>query len=221
MSNELGTFLEAIRTEKKLSLREAASLTGLGHSYIRDLELGINRKTGKKVVPSINSLRKIASAYNLDIYDLLNKAGLIDIDEIKEKKEDTLLHDLPKKIPVFESISSFDSNDVVDYVYFPFKKSPQPDFAITMKGDSMSGSSIDDDDIVFFRKYHHPEYNGQIVAVRLINENTGTIRRITWTSQFPSYTLICDNKNYRTINVPFNEVEIYGVYCGHFKPEKS
>lgn len=219
-NNELGALLESVRTERKLSLRDAASLTGLGHSYIRDLELGINRKTGKKVVPSIKSLQKIATAYNLDIYELLNIAGLIDIDELKEN---TSLDNLPNKIPVLESITSlsFDANEIVDYVYFPFQKSPQPDFAIMMKNDSMSGAGIDDGDIVFFRKQHHPEYNGQIVAVRLINKSAETIRRMTWTSQFPSYCLMPDNKNYRTINAPFNEVEIYGVYNGHFKPEKG
>lgn len=221
MRNELGKLLESVRKEKKLSLREAASLTGLGHSYIRDLELGINRKTGKKVVPSINSLQKIANAYHLDTYELLIKAGLIDIDELKPAKE-AAAASLPKSIPVLRSIGSVSENsrDIQDHVYFPLQINQQPDFAFKMRGDSLIGAGINDGDIIFFRNSNQPEFNGQIVAVRLTTEEEGSVKRISWSSQFPSYCLMPDNKNYRTVYASFHDVEIYGVYYGHFKPEK-
>lgn len=210
MKNELGSLLESVRIQKKLSLREAAELTGLGHSYIRDLELGINRKTGKKVVPSIQSLRKIANAYDLDMYELLYKAGLIDEHEWNrshKKQQET--------IPVFESLGS---DKVIERVFYPFANDPQPDFALIMQGDSMVDASIDDGDLVFFRKNKLPEFNGQIVA--LAYNDKDYIRRITWTNQYPNYALIPENSRYRTIHVPFNDAMIYGVYAGHFKREK-
>lgn len=210
MSNELGSLLESVRVKKNLSLREAASLTGLGHSYIRDLELGINRKTGKKVVPSIQSLRKIANAYDLDMYELLYKAGLIDKHEWNESETDQ-----SKTIPVFQSPSN---ENIIDRVFFPFPSGPQPDFAIFMQGDSMVNASIDDGDIVFFRKSQLPEFNGQIVA--LAHDDKDYVRRVTWTDQYPNYTLIPENSSYRTVHVPFHKATIYGVYCGHFKREK-
>ncbi len=223
MRNELGSFLEAVRMEKKLSLREAAALTGLGHSYIRDLELGINRKTGKKVIPSINSLKKIASAYQLDIYELLIKAGFIDSSEMDPPKNTASEHQRTKTIPVFEAILplSSDENRIIEHVYFPFQKDEQPDFALIMKGDSMKDAGIDDGDLVFFRNSVQPEYNGQIAAVYLASNRFGLIRRIAWSSQFPRYSLLPENKNYRTIDASFHEVEILGVYNGHFKPEKT
>lgn len=211
MGNELGSLLEAVRIKKNLSLREAAELTGLGHSYIRDLELGINRKTGKKVVPSIQSLRKIANAYDLDMYELLYKAGLID--EHEWNRSDGTQQN---KIPVFKSLKN---SDAVEYVFYPFPDELQPDFALIMQGDAMIDASIEDGDLVFFRKSRLPEYNGQIVAARY--NDTDYIRRLSWTNQYPTYALMPENRHYRTVHAPFNEVVIYGVYAGHFKREKT
>lgn len=211
MGNELGSLLESVRIKKNLSLREAAELTGLGHTYIRDLELGINRKTGKKVVPSIQSLRKIATAYDLDMYELLYKAGLIDEHEWNRSGDER-----QKTIPVFQSLKDA---DVIERVFFPFPDDPQPDFALFMKGDSMMNANIDDGDLVFFRKSDLPEFNGQIAA--LSYNDTDYIRRIAWSEQFPAYSLIPENKRYRIVHVPFNEAKIFGVYAGHFKREKT
>lgn len=210
MGNELGALLESVRIKKNLSLREAAELTGLGHSYIRDLELGINRKTGKKVVPSIQSLRKIANAYDLDMYELLCKAGLIDEQDWYQAHGNEY-----NTIPVFESLGS---EKIIERVFYPFPNETQPDFALIMQGDSMVNASIDDGDLVFFRKNKLPEFNGQIVALAYNDQDY--IRRITWTNQYPNYALIPENCSYRTIQVPFNDAFIYGVYAGHFKREK-
>ena len=75
--NQLGKHLEQVRLEKRLSLREASKRSGLSYTYIRDIELGINRKTKKEVSPSPATLKKLADAYKIDYYDLLRKAGII------------------------------------------------------------------------------------------------------------------------------------------------
>ncbi|PWA13287.1 hypothetical protein DCC39_02260 [Pueribacillus theae] len=231
MENVLGTFLEAVRKEKNLSLREAASKSGLGHSYIRDLELGINRKTGKKVIPSINSLKKIADAYELNIYDLLDKAGLIDLEALRETNESTRSslekqnnQSSPSPIPLLYEVKPhielLNAANIEKYIYYPFSDGTQPDYALKMKGDSMARAGIDDGDIIYMRSLDHPEYNGQIAAVSITGNEEGMIKRITWSSNFPMFSLVSENPNYRTINVPFNKAEICGVYFGHFKPEK-
>lgn len=76
MSNELGQFLEKLRG--KMTLRTAAEKSGLSHSYIRDLELGVNRATKAPIHPSAESLKKLAKAYNYPSNDLLKKAGYIE-----------------------------------------------------------------------------------------------------------------------------------------------
>jgi transcriptional regulator with XRE-family HTH domain len=78
MGNELGQFLEELRG--KLSLRDAAEKSGLSHTYIRDLELGLNRKTKAPIRPSADTLIQLAKAYNCPPNDLLKVAGYIEED---------------------------------------------------------------------------------------------------------------------------------------------
>lgn len=61
-----------------MTLREAAEKSGLSHTYIRDLELGVNRKTKTPINPSPETLKRLASAYNYDYNELMKKAGYID-----------------------------------------------------------------------------------------------------------------------------------------------
>ncbi len=224
LDNSLGELLEAVRIEKGLSLREAAELTKLGHSYIRDLELGTNRRTGKVLAPSVNSLKKIAHAYELDLYMLLDKAGLIDLEEIHQTTQLASPVNEPILIPLFHTIvpdlAKVPSTHV-DYVYFPIQGRKQPDFAIQMQGDSMRNADIDDGDIIYFHASGQPEFNGQIVAAQHIDNEEVFIRRLTWDSQFPTYCLIPENTSYRKSHIPFHQLKTHGVYCGHFKPEKT
>ena len=76
MRSELSIFLEKLRG--KTSLRRAAELSGLSHAYIRDLELGINRSTKTPIIPSPDTLKALAKAYNYSYANLLKIAGIID-----------------------------------------------------------------------------------------------------------------------------------------------
>lgn len=76
MRTEFGLFLETLRG--KLSLREAAEKSGLSHAYIRDLELGKNRKTKSPINPTPETIRRLAEAYNYDYEELMQKAGYLE-----------------------------------------------------------------------------------------------------------------------------------------------
>ncbi|MEC0266697.1 helix-turn-helix transcriptional regulator [Paenibacillus anseongense] len=83
MNNKFGIFLETLRG--KTPLRTVAEKAGLSHTYIRDLELGINRKTKKMVIPSIETLEKLARAYDYPIDDLIDKSGYTELlNEVSE-----------------------------------------------------------------------------------------------------------------------------------------
>lgn len=75
MSNELGNLLKKLRGD--LSLREAAKKSGVSHTYISDLEKGINRKTKEPITPTAETLKRLSTAYNHPFSDLMYKAGLI------------------------------------------------------------------------------------------------------------------------------------------------
>lgn len=74
--NELGSFLRAERTTRRLSLRAAADLIGVDHMRLSDIEKGINRATGNPTRPSAEMLQRIARAYQVPQEHLLELAGL-------------------------------------------------------------------------------------------------------------------------------------------------
>ena len=59
---DIGKRLKEIRKERKLSLSEVSSKTGVGVSYISMLENNHRR-------PSIKLLKKLASCYNLELHE--------------------------------------------------------------------------------------------------------------------------------------------------------
>lgn len=75
MENELGKLLRELRG--KTPLREVATKTELSHTYIRDLELGINRSTKAPIKPSPDTLKRLSEAYNYSYNKLMEIAGYI------------------------------------------------------------------------------------------------------------------------------------------------
>lgn len=67
----LGTIINRYRMQNKLSLGEFASMTGLSKTYIAMLEKGINSKTKKDLVPSIETIEVCAKAMNCSVDELL------------------------------------------------------------------------------------------------------------------------------------------------------
>ncbi|WP_138226216.1 helix-turn-helix domain-containing protein [Paenibacillus algicola] len=230
--NELGKFLEQVRKEKKISLRDAAQKSGISYSYIRDIELGVNRKTKKEVKPSPAALKKIAEAYSINYYDLLEKAGILDEEtnntlEETNSKLDVLIKESAAEynlghIPLIGTICAGDGiiaeSNIDGYVGFPFLNNSKPDYALCVKGDSMNRVGIEDGDIVYLRAANWVERSGQIAAV-IVNGEEGTLKRVHWEPGSNLVRLVPENPKYKTIEVYPNEIRVCGVYAGHFKPE--
>ncbi|MBO7745807.1 helix-turn-helix domain-containing protein [Paenibacillus sp. MWE-103] len=79
-TNKIGSHLESLRIERKLSLRKAAEKSRLSHGYIRDVELGEKRCNGEgtEIIPRPQTLRKFAEAYDADFNELMRIAGHVD-----------------------------------------------------------------------------------------------------------------------------------------------
>lgn len=58
----LGTTLQAWRKRKRFSLRALAEAAGLSPTYVKSLETGFDRRTGKEIRPSVDTLRRLADA---------------------------------------------------------------------------------------------------------------------------------------------------------------
>jgi len=72
MNNKLGEFVNKIRTEKGLSLREFGNLCGLSHSHIDSIEKGYDYRTGKAVRVTNETLEKLSAILNVSEATLLN-----------------------------------------------------------------------------------------------------------------------------------------------------
>lgn len=124
LSKELGKFLEQLRG--KMSLREAAEKSGLSHTYIRDLEKGVNRTTRAPIQASHDTIKRLAKAYNYDENKLMVKAGIIEdvnmdiINEgqiIAKKSTGYLSNDkIEELLLLFDDMSKEDQEYIIDLV---------------------------------------------------------------------------------------------------------
>ncbi|QJD87586.1 helix-turn-helix domain-containing protein [Cohnella herbarum] len=105
MNQKFGEKLRELRG--KMTLRDVAKLTGLSHTYIRDLELGNNRKTNKPPIPSRETLRKLSEAYDHPYGDLLEYSGYFDgLSDDKKKQLKEAYNDRSKVIESFRDLLS-------------------------------------------------------------------------------------------------------------------
>ncbi|WP_297967935.1 helix-turn-helix domain-containing protein [uncultured Anaerovibrio sp.] len=76
---KLAQILREKRAAMNLSLRSAAELIGISHTYLDKLEKGIDSRTGVSNKPTPDTLKLISEAYNLDYNDLLKMCRYIPI----------------------------------------------------------------------------------------------------------------------------------------------
>lgn len=72
----LGEYLQRIRIERGMTLRDVDHKTGISNAYISMLE------KGTRTNPTPEVLRKLADVYGLDYLDLAVRAGIITKDEL-------------------------------------------------------------------------------------------------------------------------------------------
>lgn len=95
--NELAKLMTEKRTELNLSLRKAANLIGISHTYLKILETGIDPRNKSATKPTPETLKLISKAYNIDYKYLMSIVGYTseaEIEKIKIEKAKTLQEDL-------------------------------------------------------------------------------------------------------------------------------
>ena len=76
---KLGELINQYRTERGLSQRQFANLSGLSNGYISMLERGFNPNTGKPIAPTFPQLQKLAQSMGMTIPELIAAADVFDI----------------------------------------------------------------------------------------------------------------------------------------------
>lgn len=74
----IGDYIRRIRNEKGISINELVKQSGVSKGYISQIE-------NNKFSPSLDIVRKLSNALDIDFYDLAWRAGLYTDEEIEER----------------------------------------------------------------------------------------------------------------------------------------
>lgn len=181
----LGNIIKQYRDEHEMSLQDFANLIGTSRSYIHMLEKNVNPTTNKPISPSIETLKLLASAMNMDLEVLLkqlNSDQTIYLNEEEYKKQFQKTDELGNpiaSIPLLGIVKAgYDylaQENWIGTVDIDKKLAESGDFfALKIHGDSMSPVLVEDD-IVIIKKQNDFE-NGDIV-VAIINGDEATIKK--------------------------------------------
>ncbi|WP_425447782.1 helix-turn-helix domain-containing protein [Dethiothermospora halolimnae] len=103
---KLGNLLKDKRNQMGLSLRDASKLIGISHNYLSIIEKAKDPRSESPIKPTIDTLKMISDAYNLNINNLLELAGYEDIVIEKVKYRDNNKQDVEKI-----------ADEILDYFY--------------------------------------------------------------------------------------------------------
>lgn len=172
----LGDFIKNYRREHGCSMEQFAKMTGLSKAYISILERNVNPVNGKPVIPSLETIKAVAQAINMDFNEVI--AVLDGNQPVSLKKEE---NDVP---PGFQPMPDMDmvplvgriacgtpitaEENVERMVCVPSKW--RSTFTLTCEGSSME-PRIHDGDLVAIRSQPEVE-NGEVAAVRIGEEAT-------------------------------------------------
>lgn len=114
-NNLLGAMLKDKREELHLSLRDAAQLIGISHSYLSILEQGVDKRKNTPVKPTPEILKYISAAYEIDYTYLMNLVGYIanTEDDLSDKE----ILDIEKEAQ--RMIDNIDKLDTVEFCGTP------------------------------------------------------------------------------------------------------
>ena len=177
----LSELLVQYRLSHDLSQRQLAVRCGVSNGYISMLERNLNPSTGDPVVPSLPTLKKIASGMGMTLDALFAAVDdmPISLDADSVSLPSNVLpfpgtHMLPRigriacgdPITAEENIEGYDP--VPDFV--------KADYTLVCKGDSMTGARIYDGDIVCIKQGAEVR-SGDIAAV-LVDGDEATLKRV-------------------------------------------
>lgn len=195
----LGQIIKNYRLENNYSMADFAEISGLSKAYISLLEKNKHPKTGKKISPSIQCIKQVADAINMDFDDLFK---LLEGNVTVSKDGETtnripVLGSVPAGIPI-EAIQ-----DIVDYEEIDSKIASKGEyFALRIKGDSME-PRICEGDVVIVKQQDDVESGD--VAIVMVNGNDATIKRLV--KYHDGIRLLPSNPSYEPLYFTNKEIE--------------
>lgn len=212
---KIGLYVKHYRERYKLSMQEFADKADLSKGYISMLEKGKHPQNDREIVPSIETVNKIAKAMNLSIDELLARIDgnqMIDISRDRPLPSNIILPSA-HKLPIMGTICAGDGVVCEDDYQGTFivDIDVKADYCLRVRGDSMIGANIYDGDIVFISK-SYDFVQDQIYAIERLDYNEASLKRVTQDGD----TLILNpcNPEYHAMVTDYEEVRIIGRCVG-------
>lgn len=175
----LGDLIKSYRREHGFSMEQFAKQSGLSKAYISILERNVNPVNGKPVIPSLETIKAVAQAINMDFNEVITMLDGNQPVSLKEEDETPPgFQPLPAmtEVPLVGRIACGTpitaEENVERMVCVPSKW--HATFTLTCEGTSME-PRIHDGDLVAIRSQPTVE-NGEVAAVRIDGE--ATLKRV-------------------------------------------
>ena len=205
----LGDIISQYREEHKLSLQDFANLIGTSRSYIHMLEKNINPSTNKPINPSVETLKNLATAMNMNLEVLLKQ--LNNSQDVYEYNNIDTLDSSITSVPILKTVKSgynyFAQENWIGSVDVNSKLASSGKlFALKIKDDSMAPVLIEND-IVIVQEQDVFE-NGDIV-VAIIDDAEATIKKVRKSDN--GILLQPFNNNYEPFIFTYDEIKTIPV----------
>lgn len=178
---KLSDFIIQYRKEHNLSARKFATMCGLSNAYISLIE---NENTKS---PTLDALKKIASAVNMDIDELikmLDEDTIIGVKAIPKYYDEDIYQHLDvsyRKIPLYDSIccgdGGFVDDNIIEMIAVPSKglNTTLKYFCQYADGESMKDAGINTGDLLIFERCDKVD-NG-VIGCFCIEDNVATCKK--------------------------------------------
>lgn len=181
----LGNLIKKYRKEHSMSQQAFADLTGLSKAYISILERNFNPVNKKQPIPSVATIKSVATAMNTDFNDLiaiLDPDTQVSINAEEHPKPsippDAIPYAPTQRIPILGRISAglplYAEEQIEGYTYTDLNHGGEY-FALRVHGDSMDALGIKEGYLVIVRRQDYVD-NGTICVV-LVGDNEATMKR--------------------------------------------
>jgi len=177
----IGLYVKSYRENHNLSMQEFADKAGLSKGYISMLEKGKHPQNSRDIVPSIETVNKIAIAMGISIDELLMQIDgnqQIDISH-KRPLPSNIMVPAGRQIPILGTICAGNGIHCEENFegYFLVDRSIKADYCLRVKGDSMIDANIYDGDVAFLRK-DFDFIDGEIYAVCYGAEESASLKKL-------------------------------------------
>lgn len=178
---KIGLYVKHYRERHKLSMQEFADKADLSKGYISMLEKGKHPQNDREIVPSIETVNKIAKAMNLSIDELLARIDgnqMIDISRDRPLPSN-IITPAAYAVPILGTICAGSGIHCEENFqgHFYVDRTIKADYCLKVKGDSMIDAGIYDGDFAFIRKSFDCS-DGDIYAVCWGAEESASLKKL-------------------------------------------